>query len=173
MYRITGVSLIFYAVVHPAAMALAWFMAPGTAVMEPAAGLLPAMLGAFSLRMLPWGIFFAASGGIVGYYWDAFRNADENKTRLIAELREALAQVRELSGLIPICCGCKKIRNDKGYWEQVERYISSHSEARFSHGICPDCEKRLYPELLAAENDTGPGAPGKGSPGGEADAGGN
>src|SRR5437667_8045302 len=66
--------------------------------------------------------------------------------RLIQELTEALAHVKTLSGLLPICASCKKIRDDKGYWQQVETYIADHSEADFTHGICPDCVKRLYPE---------------------------
>jgi AmiR/NasT family two-component response regulator len=62
-----------------------------------------------------------------------------------AELQEALAKVKTLSGLLPICASCKKIRDDQGYWHQVEVYIRDHSEADFSHGICPDCKKKLYP----------------------------
>ncbi|MGC8603501.1 MAG: response regulator, partial [Desulfomonilaceae bacterium] len=67
--------------------------------------------------------------------------------RLILELQHALAQVKKLSGFIPICASCKKIRDDKGYWRQVEEYIRDHSEALFSHSICPDCMKKLYPEI--------------------------
>ena len=63
------------------------------------------------------------------------------------KLREALSQIKALSGLLPICSSCKKIRNDKGYWEQIETYIRSHSEVEFSHGICPECAKKLYPEF--------------------------
>jgi len=66
--------------------------------------------------------------------------------RLIRELTDALAQVKTLSGLLPICSACKKIRDDQGYWQQVETYIKKHSDADFTHGICPDCVKRLYPE---------------------------
>jgi hypothetical protein len=62
------------------------------------------------------------------------------------ELEESLANIKQLSGLLPICASCKKIRDDKGYWQQVEGYITEHSEAKFSHGICPDCMKKLYPE---------------------------
>jgi CheY-like chemotaxis protein len=68
-------------------------------------------------------------------------------TSKIAELGQALEQIKILSGIIPICAGCKKIRDDAGYWQQVEMYISKHSEAKFTHGICPECEKRLYAEL--------------------------
>jgi AmiR/NasT family two-component response regulator len=68
--------------------------------------------------------------------------------RLNAELEAALAQVKTLRGLLPICAACKKIRDDKGYWHQVEVYIRDHSEAEFSHGICPDCARRLYPDYI-------------------------
>ncbi len=70
--------------------------------------------------------------------------------RLISELREALAKVKKLSGLLPMCASCKKIRDDKGYWNQLEAYICAHSEADFSHGICPECAKKLYPEYAHA-----------------------
>lgn len=63
-----------------------------------------------------------------------------------AEMEEAMARIKVLSGIIPICSSCKKIRDDAGYWQQVEEYISKHSEAEFSHGICNDCVKKLYPE---------------------------
>ena len=75
------------------------------------------------------------------------RKADEDKSNLIAELQNALAQVKKLSGLIPICASCKKIRDDQGYWRQVEEYVKEHSEAEFSHSICPDCMRTLYPEI--------------------------
>lgn len=62
------------------------------------------------------------------------------------DLREALANVKTLHGLLPICGSCKKVRDDAGYWHQVEEYLSAHSEVDFSHGLCPDCMKRLFPE---------------------------
>lgn len=71
------------------------------------------------------------------------------RQRLINELKNALSEVKTLSGLLPICAYCKKIRDDKGYWNQIETYIHQHSDARFSHGMCPDCMKRLYPEIYA------------------------
>jgi hypothetical protein len=71
--------------------------------------------------------------------------------KLIAELKDALGQVTTLKGMLPICASCKKIRNDKGYWEQVEVYIRDRSEAEFSHAICPDCSVRLYPEYVTAD----------------------
>ncbi|HKC11859.1 MAG TPA: hypothetical protein VKI41_07475, partial [Vicinamibacteria bacterium] len=66
------------------------------------------------------------------------------RERIIAELTEALASVKTLRGLIPICASCKKIRDDQGYWSQVEVYVRDRSEAQFSHGICPDCRKTIY-----------------------------
>lgn len=72
---------------------------------------------------------------------------ENERERVIKELEKALAEVKRLSGLLPICASCKKIRDDKGYWRRIESYISSHSEAQFSHGICPDCQRELYPEL--------------------------
>ena len=64
------------------------------------------------------------------------------------ELEEALKRVKQLQGLLPICSYCKKIRNDRNYWEQVDAYVASHSEAQFSHGVCPDCyEVHLKPQL--------------------------
>lgn len=67
------------------------------------------------------------------------------------DLVEALEKVKQLSGLLPICANCKKIRDDAGYWHDVAVYIRDHSEADFSHGICPDCAKELYPEFYDEE----------------------
>jgi len=74
--------------------------------------------------------------------------AEEEKEKLVIELREALSQVKKLSGLLPICASCKKIRDDTGYWQQIEAYIRDHSEAEFSHSICPECARRLYPQFF-------------------------
>ncbi len=64
-----------------------------------------------------------------------------------AELQETLAKVKLLSGMLPVCANCKKIRNDEGYWQDVTIYVRDHSEAEFSHGICPDCRVKLYPDF--------------------------
>lgn len=69
------------------------------------------------------------------------------RKELIQELQTALGEIKTLSGLLPICASCKKIRDDKGYWNQIEVFIREHSDAEFSHGICPDCIRELYPEL--------------------------
>lgn len=64
----------------------------------------------------------------------------------IDELRQALDQIKTLRGIVPICASCKKIRDDQGYWNQVEVYLRDHTEAEFSHSICPECMKKLYPQ---------------------------
>jgi hypothetical protein len=73
--------------------------------------------------------------------------AQTEKDKLIGELKDALRKVKTLSGLLPICASCKKIRDDSGYWNHIESYVKLHSEAEFSHGICPDCAKKLYPDF--------------------------
>ncbi len=72
------------------------------------------------------------------------KHTEEERKKLILELQEALNNIKTLKGLLPICANCKKIRDDKGYWSQIEGYIESHSDALFSHGICPECEEKLY-----------------------------
>jgi hypothetical protein len=79
------------------------------------------------------------------------------RDQLIEDLQRSAANVRALSGLLPICAGCKQIRDDKGYWSQVECYVQEHSEATFTHGLCPDCIKKYYPEL----NESAPAGSGK------------
>ena len=76
----------------------------------------------------------------------AQKREEEERVRLIGELTEALGNIKTLRGLLPICASCKKIRDDRGYWQKVESYISDHTQAEFTHGICPDCLRRLYPE---------------------------
>jgi hypothetical protein len=67
-----------------------------------------------------------------------------------------LENIKVLRGFLPICSLCKKIRNDEGYWQQVEKYISEHSEARFSHGICPDCLDKHYAEFIPEKDELQP-----------------
>ncbi|HEX9922163.1 MAG TPA: response regulator [Anaerolineae bacterium] len=76
------------------------------------------------------------------------RRAQLERDDLIAELQTALAEVKTLSGLLPICASCKKIRDDQGYWQQVEVYLKQHSDAEFSHGFCPNCLEKLYPDIF-------------------------
>ena len=72
---------------------------------------------------------------------------DKEKDRLLTDLQYALAQVKCLSGMLPICCRCKKIRDDTGYWQQIEDYVRQHSQAEFTHGYCPECAKTALEEV--------------------------
>ena len=74
------------------------------------------------------------------------KSAELEQNRLIHELQDAVSKVKKLTGLLPICASCKKIRDEQGYWHHLEAYIRNHTEADFSHGICPDCRRKLYPE---------------------------
>ena len=75
------------------------------------------------------------------------KRQEAEREQLIQELQAAMAEVKTLSGMLPICAQCKKIRDDKGYWNQIEKFIAAHSNARFSHGFCPDCLHHLYPDF--------------------------
>ena len=81
------------------------------------------------------------------------RRAEAEREKLLCELQRALAEVKTLSGLLPICAGCKRIRDDTGYWHQVEVYIKRHSNARLTHGLCPHCMEHLYPEYTKPAED--------------------
>jgi PAS domain S-box-containing protein len=74
------------------------------------------------------------------------KQAERQRESLVAELQEALSQVKTLSGLLPICASCKKIRDDQGDWHSIESYIRERSDAEFTHGLCPDCMRKLYPQ---------------------------
>ncbi len=75
------------------------------------------------------------------------KKLERAREKLINELQDALDRIKTLEGLIPICSYCKKVRDDQGYWNQVESYIQEHTAAEFSHGICPDCMEKLYADL--------------------------
>jgi PAS domain S-box-containing protein len=83
-------------------------------------------------------------GGYIGSCIDV---TDRVEARMLI-LREKESEIKRLRGMLPICASCKKIRDDKGYWSQIEVYIKNHSEAEFSHGICPECLKKLYPDYI-------------------------
>jgi CheY-like chemotaxis protein len=90
---------------------------------------------------------------------DALREKEKQQQKLISELQEALAEIKTLKGFIPICASCKKIRDDEGYWNQLEAYISKHTDAVFSHGFCPECAERYKAEaarLIEKEDDRTP-----------------
>ena len=82
---------------------------------------------------------------------DRLSTSEKAQAKLIAELRTALSEVKQLTGLLPICANCKKVRDDFGYWNSVEHYISEHTDAKFSHGVCPDCFPKLFPGIPLPE----------------------
>jgi len=85
------------------------------------------------------------------------KRAEAGRETLILDLQEALSRIKTLKGLLPICAACKKIRDDKGFWNHIESYIRKHSEAEFTDGICPSCAQKLYPEDYAtAGKESGP-----------------
>lgn len=90
--------------------------------------------------------------GFIGIFRNinARKSAEEEREKLILELKDALAQVKTLSGLIPICGWCKSIRNDTGYWTSVEHYVKAHTEATFTHGICPECQEKFKADIARA-----------------------
>ncbi len=83
----------------------------------------------------------------LGFYITVRKEAENEREKLISELKIVLDKIKVLSGFLPICASCKNIRDDKGYWSQIEEYIRKHSEAEFSHSICPVCIKKLYPGI--------------------------
>jgi len=83
----------------------------------------------------------------------ALKDAQTEREKIIEKLQKALGEVKTLSGLLPICSHCKKIRDDQGYWNQIEAYIHKHSGTEFSHGICPDCARKFYPEFNLYDKD--------------------
>jgi ligand-binding sensor domain-containing protein len=94
----------------------------------------------------------AAFGAYRLRVWQLLKKEKELNERI----QEALANIKTLGGLIPICSNCKKIRDDKGYWEILEKYVQTHSEAQFSHGICPECAAKLYPDFTVGKGEKGP-----------------
>ncbi|MFA5835116.1 MAG: histidine kinase N-terminal 7TM domain-containing protein [Bacteroidota bacterium] len=83
------------------------------------------------------------------------KRTEHDREHLIDELQEALANVKTLGGLLPICANCKKIRDDEGYWNQVEQYIGKHTDAKFTHGICPECGKKALDEYYRTKDIPG------------------
>ncbi len=93
--------------------------------------------------------------GQVSEAWSREREAGERERAARAAAERALNELQTLRGIIPICANCKKVRTGAGEWQQVEQYVREHSAAQFSHGICPDCARRLYPDLLPPESGAG------------------
>lgn len=83
------------------------------------------------------------------------KKAEREREQLLAELRKALAEVKALSGLLPVCASCKSIRNDDGYWQKMEAYLREHSDVEFTHGLCPPCVEKLYPDFAKNRREAG------------------
>ncbi len=99
-------------------------------------------IGLFTSLAMCLGILF------IGPIFESIRKREEEREALVRELQESAANIRTLSGLLPICSSCKNIRDDQGYWNQIEEYIGKRTEAEFSHSICPKCREKLYGEYL-------------------------
>lgn len=113
-------------------------------------------------------LFVNSDGNVTGFQGIARdvtqrKRVEQEREQLIHDLQDALAKIKTLSGLLPICANCKKIRDDNGYWNQIEAYIRKHSYADFSHSLCPDCARVLYADLY--KNAGSPRSPVKGPPG--------
>ncbi len=110
---------------------------------------LPALMSATAVRDPSGG--FVMTRTVVTDITELRRTQDELET-VVTGLEKALASIRTLNGMLPMCSLCHKIRDDNGYWERIESYIASHTDSLISHGLCPDCLPKLYPELeLEAE----------------------
>ena len=99
-------------------------------------------------------VFLALSMSVFGFL--QLRKVKKSEQALLAknkDLSEAMSERKQLRGILPICAYCKKVRDDVGYWHQIDAYLSTRTEVLFSHGLCPDCSKRLYPELAATDKD--------------------
>ena len=98
-----------------------------------------------------------AQACLAGLYTDRLERSVKERTKDLRDanekLTESLTNIKTLKGLLPICAGCKKIRDDKGYWNQIESYVRSHSEAEFTHGLCPDCMRKYYPAYAEDQED--------------------
>jgi hypothetical protein len=92
------------------------------------------------------------SGGYLGIFRDISdqKKHEQERERLIAELKKTLTEIKTLHGLIPICAWCKSVRSDTGYWQTVEQYVRSHSDASFSHGVCPTCAQKFKDDIFRA-----------------------
>jgi hypothetical protein len=104
------------------------------------------------LLALSFGILWMARSA-----WRRQLKGQAEQDRLIGDLTLALTEVKNLKGLLPICGQCKKIRDDQGYWSQIESYLSEHTDATFTHGVCPDCASELRREMLARREHQIPG----------------
>lgn len=147
-YSLIG-ALAGYFFFHPLVMLLSFLMSVRDAPlgMANATAVSTVIIRSFSIEMLPWSLSFTLLNGIIGMYYGILKAEKLARDELIIDLRKALADVKTLSGMLPICAWCKKVRNDEGYWQKIEAYFKSHSDLDFTHGICNDCAEKQYPDL--------------------------
>jgi len=147
-YSLIGV-FAGYFFFHPLVMLLSFLMSIRDAPLGMAntTAVSTVILRSFSIDMLPWSLSFTLFNGIIGFYYGILKFKKLEREELIANLQKALADVKTLSGMLPICAWCKKVRNDEGYWQKIEAYMKSHLDLDFTHGICNDCAKKEYPDL--------------------------
>jgi hypothetical protein len=156
-YTVIG-ALIGYFVFHPLVMLLSYLMTTQNTSLDTAIAVsaFDVLLLSFSFNMLPWSLSFAFFNGIIGFYFGVLKAEKMAREALIDDLQMALADVKILSGLLPICDWCKKIRNDEGYWQKIEVYLKTRTDFDFTHNICHDCAQKEFPELYSeptAEKD--------------------
>jgi len=108
-----------------------------------------------TIRAVVFGYALIWLMGMIGTVLSFFimRREQEKRLNIIRQLQSSINEVKTLKGLIPICASCKSVRNDEGYWDQIEKYVSDHSDADFSHSICPVCMEKLYPEFADEVNN--------------------
>jgi hypothetical protein len=147
-YSLAG-AVVGYFIFHPLVMVLSYLMSTRGGALHIPAGtdIISVVLQSFSFAMLPWSISFTLFNGIIGLYYGTIKAEKLAREELIENLRKALAEVKTLSGMLPICAWCKKVRNDEGYWQKIEAYFKSHSDLDFTHGICNECAQKEYPDL--------------------------
>ena len=147
-YSLIGV-FAGYFFFHPLVMLLSFLMSVRDAPLDMAnaTAVSTVIMRSFSIDMLPWSLSFTLFNGIIGFYYGILKFKKLEREELIANLQKALADVKTLSGMLPICAWCKKVRNDEGYWQKIEAYMKSHLDLDFTHGICNDCAKKEYPDL--------------------------
>lgn len=123
----------------------------GISVVIPAGAALAAQGRQIAITVLTYFILwlFGLAGAMLSFR--KINNETEQRNDLIDKLQKAIGEVKTLEGFIPICSSCKKIRNDAGYWERIENYIKDRSDAEFSHSICPECARKLYPEFVSGK----------------------
>lgn len=125
-------------------------------LLPPLPLLAESLLNALLLSVIVFPVLFFLLFRPMRLHIDQRKEAEAAQEKLILELQKALTEVKTLSGLLPICANCKKIRDDQGYWNQIESFLAAHANLLFSHSICPECIRALYPEIA---DDTWPSPP--------------